>query len=175
MAGIIIVKPTRPTLPPNPDQQQQTDYNTALAAYMTNLVKYKSYLEEIRFNTWDSLTELDLPDNRIDTLSRLQEAEDEILRRYGNTSLSESDFNNLDEEVQNRLIRGIIIQTALLILPTIPQIKRAEFSNFEGEFFQLTNREKLLEDRLNKLFPDTPEIGNMVTTGGANVNRFVAF
>ena len=160
----------KPILPDNADQEQQAAYNTALA-------QYKSYLQDIRLNAWNYLAETDLPDNQIDTFSRLQAAEERILTLFGQPTLDRAGFNALSMADQNRLLRGVIFQTALAILPTVPQIKRAEFSNLENEYFQVTlsDREKALEDNINKLFPSATVAGNIVTTGGAVVDYPVAF
>ena len=139
----------------------------------TALDLYTSQLEEIRINVWDDLDSSDLPDNKIDTISRLQEAERSILSRSNQMQLTRTAFLALSASERAKLITGTILQTALYILPAIPQLKRGEFSDRESEYFQVTWQEKkeFLENRLNALFPETTPVG-AITPSGGRIIRF---
>lgn len=158
----------KPVLPDGATPEQTAEYNT-------NLAVYEGHLQEIRFNIWDSLDKDDLPDNKIDTVTRLQAAEQAIIAKYGSTVANRAAFEALTPPDQTRLLQGTILQTALYILPTLPQLKRGEFENYQAEYYQITNREKFLTDRLDDLFPEAETSGDLRPTGGCRVTYSVTY
>lgn len=136
---------------------------------------YERYLNDIRIAVWDSLDKNDLPDANIDNSFRLEAAEEMIIKRSGRTSLTRAEFLALPASDQNKLIRGVILQTALYILPDLPQIKREDFGQYQEEYYQLSIEDKIkgLTDRISILFPEDPTNGttpgNLTPSGGSVV------
>ena len=175
MALIVILKPSlpsgdimsiivlKPTLPDSPTPEQTDQYNLALT-------DYNEIINEIRQSVWDSLDDKILPAGSIDNRSRLRAAERIILQRAGSADLTRAQFEALSQAEQDKLILAAIYQTALLILPAVPQLKRSEAGDFQNEFFQTVDREKFLEDQLDKLYPETVSDDEAMPSGGAIVS-----
>ena len=141
----------KPTLPEEATSEQQATYNTSL-----NL--YNFYLDTIRTTVWRDLTAADIPEGLIDNPVMLQAAEREIISKYGSDIADNTAFKQLSDTDQSKLIEGTILQTALYLLPTVPQLKRQDINESEYEFFQVADRDKEIQARIGVLFPDAAPI-----------------
>lgn len=130
------------------------------------LAIYNSYLDQIRFNVWSDLSTDDLSDNQIDNVSILGRAERTILKLAGKTSLTNREFEALAEPEKSNLLSGVILQSALYLLHSFPQLKRAQMTELQSEFYQDTTKEEFLEKQIQELFPQAVVSGQAVPSGG---------
>ena len=149
----------------------------SVAIYNADLALYNSYLDAIRQSVWADLTAEDISDSEIDNVVILGAAEREIISKYGTTLRNRAAFTALNDTDKAKLIEGTILQSALFLLPRVPQLKRTAIEQTQYEYFQVTDREKELQSRLTLIFPDaeTPTGPNaLFPTGGGTINWDVA-
>ena len=133
------------------------------------LATYNRYLNQIRFAIWDDIDAEQLSDEQIDNVSNLWRAEQKIIELSGRTSLTTQQFNdpNMVSAIEkNKMISGVILQTAIYLLHSFPQLKRAEMTELQSEFYQDTTKEAFLESQIQELFPTAVVAGQAIPDGG---------
>ena len=136
---------------------------------------YNKYLAQIRFAIWDDIDSEQLSDEQIDNVSTLWRAEQKIIELSGRTSLTAQEFTDLSDTVEkNKMISGVILQTALYLLHSFPQLKRAQMTELQTEFYQDTTKEEFLEKQIQDLFPTAVVAGQAIPDGGGIIEWTIA-
>ena len=144
--------------------QKPTDPNAQ--NYARDLANFNSYLDQIRFAIWDDIDAEQLTEAQINNVSNLWRADQKILELSGHSTLDRTGFDALGEAEQNKLISGVILQTAIYLLHSFPQLKRAEMTELQSEFYQDTTKEAFLEKQIQDLFPTAVVAGQAIPDGG---------
>ena len=154
----MIIIPTKPTDPSD----------------TAGLATYNSYLNQIRFAIWDDIDAEQLTDNQIDNVSNLWRAEQKIIELSGRSTLDRTGFDDLGTVEKNKMISGVILQTAIYLLHSFPQLKRAQMTELQTEFYQDTTKEEFLAAQIQELFPTAVVAGQAIPDGGALIEWNVA-
>lgn len=114
-------------------------------------------LQDIRQLVLNELTSKDLPDDVINRDIYLGIAERDIFARANITS---SQYDALDAEQQTKIKTAVKYKTAVLILPSLPQLLRETVIGISYQYNQLsqTNKIKRYEDLIDNQVPKVPEV-----------------